>query len=89
MTLSLLAHAALAVVRDLADGPPQKSHAEGELIRVSSPEIRRLLVRLLWERPPEPAAVLSWSHWGRAHQAPARRCHFRARGAVPPDSLPL
>ncbi len=55
------------------------------MIRLSSPEVRRLLVRLLWIRLPEAGAVLGWSEWRRAHQAYARRCHYRKRGAEPPD----
>jgi hypothetical protein len=49
------------------------------------PEARRLLVRLLWSRLPEPDEVLNWSEWRRAQQALARRCHYKKRGAVPPD----
>ena len=86
VTLSLLAHAVLAAVRKLADEPPQKSRRAGpELIPLSSPEVRRLLVRLLWGRLPEPSEVLGWSEWRRAHQAFARRCHYRKRDAEPPD----
>ena len=55
------------------------------MIRVSSPEVRRLLVRLLWSRLPDAGEVLGWSEWRRAHQAYARRCHYRKRGAEPPD----
>ena len=55
------------------------------MIRLSSPEVRRLLVRLLWGRLPEVEEVLGWSEWRRAHQAYARRCHYRKRGAEPPD----
>ena len=55
------------------------------MIRLSSPEVRRLLVRLLWNRLPEADDVLAWSTWRRAHQAVARRCHYKKRGAEPPD----
>jgi len=55
------------------------------LIALTVPEARRLLVRLLWERVSEPDAVLDWSEWRRAHQAFARRCHYKQRGAEPPD----
>jgi hypothetical protein len=47
--------------------------------------VRRLLVRLLWSRLPEVDEVLGWSRWRRAHQAFARRCHYKKRGAEPPD----
>ena len=28
---------------------------------------------------------VDWSQWRRAHQALARRCHYKKRGAEPPD----
>jgi hypothetical protein len=55
------------------------------LIALTVPEARRLLVRLLWGRLPEPDEVLGWSEWRRAHQASARRYHYKKRGAEPPD----
>jgi hypothetical protein len=55
------------------------------LIALTVPEARRLLVRLLWSRLPKPDEVLGWSEWRRAHQAFARRCHYKKRGAEPPD----
>ena len=63
----------------------KKSADEPELIALTVPEARRLLVRLLWSRLPEPDEVLGWSEWRRAHQAFARRCHYKKRGAEPPD----
>jgi hypothetical protein len=47
--------------------------------------IRRLLWRLLWAWRPAAGFVLAWSRWRRAHQALAKRCHYRRRGAVPND----
>jgi hypothetical protein len=55
------------------------------LIGLTVPEVRRLLVRLLWVRLPEVGATLDWSEWRRAHQAFARRCHYKKRGGKPPD----
>jgi hypothetical protein len=55
------------------------------LIALTVPEVRRLLVRLLWNCVPEIDAVLGWSEWRRAHQAFARRCHYKKRGGEPPD----
>ena len=55
------------------------------MIALTVPEARRLLARLLWCRLPEADAVLEWSEWRRAHQAYARRCHYKKRGAEPPD----
>jgi hypothetical protein len=54
------------------------------LIGLSVPEVRWLLVRLAWPRRVTAQRVLSWSAWRRAHQACARACHYRKRGAKPP-----
>jgi hypothetical protein len=54
------------------------------LIAPTAPEARRLSVRLLWTRLPVCDEVLGWSEWRRAHQAFARRCHYKKRGAEPP-----
>lgn len=49
-------------------------------MRLSVPEIRRLLHRLvLAVRPPEPFFVIHWSRFRRRHQAIARHYHYRAR----------
>ena len=55
------------------------------MIALTVPEARRLLVGLLWGRLPEADEVLDWSVWRRAHQAFARRCHYKKRKAEPPD----
>ena len=53
------------------------------MIALTVPEARRLLVRVLWSRLPDVEDVLGWSEWRRAHQAFARRCHYKKRGAEP------
>ena len=53
------------------------------LIPLTVPEVRRLLVRLVWPTLPRAEDVLAWSHWRRRHQAVARRCHYRRRNALP------
>jgi hypothetical protein len=55
------------------------------LIRLSVPEVRRLLLRLAWGVLPPAERVLAWSFWRRRHQHRARACHYRTRGAKPPD----
>jgi hypothetical protein len=50
-----------------------------ELLPLTVPEVRRLLWRLVWERAPDPDAVLAWSRWRRRHQQRARRRHWRRR----------
>ena len=50
-----------------------------ELLPLTVPEVRRVLWRLVWQRPPPPDDVLAWSVWRRRHQAQARRCHYQRR----------
>ncbi|QDU19246.1 hypothetical protein [Urbifossiella limnaea] len=52
---------------------------------MSVPEVRRLLLRLVWAVVPDAEKVLAWSAWRRAHQHRARCYHYRKRGAKPPD----
>jgi len=46
------------------------------LVRWSLQEIRRVAVRLA-QRRIEPAFVIAWSAWRRAHQARAQQAHLR------------
>uniref|UniRef100_UPI0039082422 IS701 family transposase n=1 Tax=Ralstonia syzygii TaxID=28097 RepID=UPI0039082422 len=78
ITLALLAHAALAVLR-----AGQKKTPAG-LIALSLQEIRRLLCGLAWRARQSIEQVLAWSRWRRAHQWRAQQCHYRARGCAPP-----
>jgi hypothetical protein len=48
------------------------------LIRWSIQEIRRIAHRLARQQI-EPAEVIAWSLWRRAHQAAARRAHLKIR----------
>jgi len=81
VTLALLAHAFLAVTRAQAvSGEGGKGGRGGlsgalGLLPLTVPEIRRLLVALVWTIPVQPAFVLAWSRWRRRHQARARRAH--------------
>ena len=54
-----------------------------DLIPFTVPEVRRLLSKLIWNRPANPTAVLDWSNWRRRHQARAKRSHYAAHH-VPP-----
>jgi hypothetical protein len=49
-----------------------------ELLPLTVPEVRQLLVRLLWNDLPSRTHILAWSHWRRHHQARARYFHYRA-----------
>jgi hypothetical protein len=50
-----------------------------DLLPLTVPEVRRLLVALVWTTPVEPGLVLAWSYWRRRHQARARRAHYQQR----------
>jgi hypothetical protein len=47
--------------------------ALGVLVALTVAELRRLLARLVWRPPVDPAFTLAWSLWRRRHQATARR----------------
>jgi hypothetical protein len=53
------------------------------LIPLTLPEVRRLLVRLVWPLTTTPEHWLGWSNWRRKHQADARRYHYQTRGHSP------
>ena len=85
VTLSLLALAAVAVAVARASSrrrPTKKAGAE--LIRLSVPEVRRLLARPAGWTPTPAGRVLAWAAW-RRHQHRARACHYKTRNARPPD----
>ena len=85
ITLALLAHAFLVVTR--AKATSQQAHKGGRggltgglgLLPLTVPEVRRLLVALVWTAPVQPGLVLAWSRWRRRHQARARRAHYQRR----------
>ena len=52
---------------------------------MSVPEVRNLLVELVWGSLPEAERVLAWSVWRRRHQHRARECHYKKRKAKPPN----
>src|SRR3954451_8151277 len=54
--------------------------AEGAGLPVpwSMQEIRRVAIRLA-QRRIEPAFIIAWSAWRRAHQAAAQQAHFKRR----------
>jgi hypothetical protein len=47
-------------------------------VRWSVQEVRRIAVRLA-QRRIEPALIIAWSLWRRAHQAAAQRAHQKQR----------
>jgi len=54
------------------------------LIPLTVPEVRALLLRVVWDRLAAAERVLAWSDWRRAHQQHAKECHYKKRGARPP-----
>jgi hypothetical protein len=48
------------------------------LNRWSIQEIRRIAIRLARKRI-QPAHIIAWSFWRRAHQAAAQRAHFKSK----------
>jgi hypothetical protein len=75
----------LAAIRQRVNAQsPQKNEAQDEgttksphpLIRWSVQEIRRIAVRMT-QRQIQPAFIISWSLWRRAHQAAAQRAHLK------------
>ena len=62
--------------------PPNHSKSQRiatpSLIRWSIQEVRRIAIRLARKRI-EPAHIIAWSCWRRAHQAAAQRAHFKAK----------
>ncbi len=77
ITLALLAHAFLNVLRSHTVEPTASSGAD--LLPITVPELRRLVWRLVWAGLAASEAVLAWSYWRRRHQLRAQRCHYRNR----------
>ncbi len=50
-----------------------------DLLPLTVPEVRRLIWRLVWAKPPDPGRILAWSDWRRRHQQRARRSHWTRR----------
>jgi len=48
------------------------------LIRWSIQEVRRIAIRLA-QRRIQPAHIIAWSCWRRAHQASAQRAHILSK----------
>lgn len=73
ITLAMLALALLAAI---AAAQPSGTH---DRIRLTIPEIRRLLAVLILTTPHTIADILYWSNWRRRHQATVRHCHYQRR----------
>lgn len=78
ITLTLLAHAFVSVVRSRQEVREQQENGSEDLLPPTLPEVRRLVCCVLLERLPEQKTVLCWSRWRRRHQLRAKRCHQRS-----------
>src|SRR3981189_647205 len=58
-----------------------QSIATPSLIRWSIQEVRRITIRLARKRI-QPAHIIAWSLWRRAHQAAAQRAHLKEKNAT-------
>ena len=84
----VIAFAMMAAIRHRANPPPPKTYRRTTAntkapprrhwIRWSIQEVRRIAIRLARKRI-QPAHVIAWSLWRRAHQAVAQRAHFKAK----------
>ena len=86
VSLVMLAFAMMAVVRQRANSshltPKKKRRGQAAaLVRWSVQEIRRVATRLQ-QRRIEPAFVIAWSAWRRAHQAMAQTSHRKRRAQL-------
>ena len=55
------------------------------MLPLTVPEVRRLLLGLVWDKLTAAEQVLAWSEWRRRHQFRARASHYKRRRAKPPS----
>jgi hypothetical protein len=63
------------------NAPKKNAQTAPALIRWSVQEIRRIAVRLA-QRRIDPAYIIAWSLWRRAHQATAQQAHLRSKAQL-------
>lgn len=93
ITLALVAHAYLALLRHQAEEAGGKGERSDEgasdgLLPLTLPEVRRLLGEIVWGAVPR-GDPLPWSRWRRHPQAVAKRCHYRTRLKRSAPDVPL
>ena len=54
------------------------------MIRLSVPEVRKVLFQIVWSNIIEEEHAISWSDWRRRHQYWAKYYHYKRRNAVMP-----
>ncbi|MEV8562521.1 IS701 family transposase [Streptomyces sp. NPDC051917] len=78
VTLAMLAHAFLAVVRA---NEHDRDPAPDALIPLTCNEIQRLFITLVIRPAFDPVHRLGWSDWRRRHQARSQTSHYRRQAA--------
>ncbi|MFD3718367.1 IS701 family transposase, partial [Streptomyces sp. NPDC058674] len=76
VTLAMLAHAFLAVVR--AD----EHDRAADLIPLSCNEVQRLFIAIVVQSVHNTAHRLAWSNWRRRHQARSQTSHYWRQAAT-------
>ncbi len=81
ITLAMLAHAYLAVMRSQTEQSDQIDLLETtlELLPLTVAEVRHLLWQVAWPHAPPLWFILAWSLWRRRRQLAARRSHTKRR----------
>jgi SRSO17 transposase len=81
ITLSMLAHAYLTVVRSHSEPsiPTDLLETALDLLPLTVAEVRHLLWQTAWPHAPPLEFILAWSLWRRRHQAVALRSHVKRR----------
>ncbi|MCD9900880.1 IS701 family transposase [Streptomyces sp. MT29] len=79
VTLAMLAHALLAVVR--AD-EHDRAADPADLIPLSCNEVQRLFIAIVVQSVHNTAHRLAWSNWRRRHQARSQASHYRRQAAT-------
>jgi SRSO17 transposase len=91
ITLSMLAHAYLTVMRasTLPSSPTDLLETALELLPLTVAEVRHLLWQTAWSQAPPLPFILAWSLWRRRHQARARLSHTKRRRRKQTESVPI
>jgi SRSO17 transposase len=81
ITLSMLAHAYLTVMRAQTErsDPTDLLESALDLLPLTIAEVRHLLWQTAWPHAPPLWFILAWSLWRRRHQARASRSHTKRR----------
>jgi hypothetical protein len=82
--LSLFALAVVAAIRSRLPRTSGQQKGGNRLIGLSVPEVRKIILKLVWAAVSLADEVLAWSIWRRP-QYRARACHSRKQKVKPTD----